>query len=220
MLPRDYFDRFETPKYRNRNPVQRYLIESFVGRVHSMFVGAGPFTRVLEVGVGEGFLSGHLSEKFPEREFAGVDLSADDIARLRPKFPRIQAFVGNIYDLRNVVTPPYDLVMCCEVLEHVDDPARALASLDSVGASRFILSVPHEPYFMLSNLARGKNIARLGNDPEHIQHFGKRTFRNLLESRFDVLALEAPYPWLLALCAARGTDRTRPVSSSRRADAA
>jgi len=167
-----------------------------------MFVGAGPVKRVVEVGVGEGFLSGHLSECFPDVSFTGVDLSERDVGRLREKFPRIDAHVAPIEDL-SVLSPPYDLVICCEVLEHVRDPALAIESLVALGPKRLILSVPHEPYFMLSNLLRLKNVARLGNDPEHLHHFSARGFRALLERTLDVRYLELPYPWILTLAEPR-----------------
>jgi len=202
MLPDAYFDKFDTAKYRTRNPLARHLIRRFATNLHSVFVAAGPCKRVVEIGVGEGFLSGYLSNQFPDKEFTGVDLSAEDVARLRSKFPRIDAHVGAIEDL-SFLSPPYDLVMCCEVLEHVHDPALALEKLDSLGAPRLILSVPHEPFFMLSNLARGKNITRFGNDPEHIQHWTKAGFQRFVEQRLDVLHIETSYPWIIALCASR-----------------
>jgi 2-polyprenyl-3-methyl-5-hydroxy-6-metoxy-1,4-benzoquinol methylase len=204
VLPDAYFDRFDTPKYRSKNPVQRALIRAFVAKLHALFVAGNPAQRVLEVGVGEGFLSGWLSERFPEKSFTGIDLAPEDVERLRAKFPRVEAHQGSIYDLASL-SPPYDLVLCCEVLEHLPDPARGLDQLASLGARRLILTVPHEPLFMLSNLARGKNVARLGNDPEHVNHWGKASFRRLLASRFDVLELTTSYPWLLALCAPRGS---------------
>jgi 2-polyprenyl-3-methyl-5-hydroxy-6-metoxy-1,4-benzoquinol methylase len=198
MLPDSYFERFDTPKYRNKNPIQRHLIRGFVRALHSVFVGAQPVKRVVEVGVGEGFLSGWLSERFPQVEFTGVDLSADDIARVREKFPRIQAHVGRAEEL-TFLEKPFDLVMCCEVLEHVDDPEQALENLLALGPKKLILSVPHEPFFMLSNLARGKNVTRLGNDPEHLHHWTARSFRKFLERRLEVEHVELPYPWILTL---------------------
>jgi hypothetical protein len=73
----------------------------------------------------------------------------------------------------------------------------------ALGPRRLLLSVPHEPFFMLSNLARLKNVARLGNDPEHVNHWGRGSFRRLLAPKLDVLRLTTSYPWILALAAPR-----------------
>ncbi len=198
MIPESYFERFETAKYRSRNPLQRHLIRRFVDRVHGLFVASHPLRSVLEVGVGEGFVSGYLSEKFPDVSFTGADVDADDLERLRQKFPRIRTHCLSIYDVRRI-DQRFDLVICAEVLEHLDDPGRGLEALLGVGPRKLILTVPHEPWFLLSNLARGKNLRRFGNDPEHVQHFGRRSFRRLLERHCVVEELETSYPWLLAL---------------------
>lgn len=200
MIPDEYFARFDTKKYRNDNPVQRALIRRFVAALHEMFIEAGPVSSVLEVGVGEGFISGYLSEKFPAIQFTGVDLGAADIERLGRKFPRVQGHVGNAYDL-GALPGNYDLVICAEVLEHLDTPARALDAMLAHRPRRLLLSVPHEPFFMLGNLARGKNVARFGNDPEHVNHWNPSTFRALLATRLDVLRLTTSFPWILALAA-------------------
>jgi 2-polyprenyl-3-methyl-5-hydroxy-6-metoxy-1,4-benzoquinol methylase len=198
LIPDAYFDRFDTPKYRSRNPVQRLLIRRFAAAIHDLFLDACPVSSSLEVGVGEGFLSGYLSEKFPAIRFAGVDLAEGDVARARAHFPRLDARVGSAYDL-SAAGGPYDLVICCEVLEHLDDPGRALDQIVAQRPRRVILSVPHEPFFMLSNLARGKNVTRLGNDVDHVNHWGRRSFRRLVETRLAIERLTTSYPWILAL---------------------
>jgi len=202
VIPDRYFARFETKKYRNENPVQRALIRRFVARLHELFVEAGPVSSVLEVGVGEGFLSGYLSEQLPAISFTGVELDAGDVARARRHFPRLSVHQGSAYDLGGL-PGPYDVVICAEVLEHLDDPARALDQMAGLKPRRLLLSVPHEPFFMLSNLARLKNVTRFGNDPEHVNHWGPRGFRRLIEARCDVLRVTTSYPWILALAAPR-----------------
>jgi SAM-dependent methyltransferase len=202
VIPDAYFDRFETPKYRRRSRVRRALIRRFVRRLHELILDAGPVTSMLEIGVGEGFLSGYLSERLPTVRFCGVDASAAALGRLNRLFPRIEARVGDAYDLSGV-EGPFDLVLCAEVLEHLDQPARALDAMAALRPRRALLTVPHEPFFRLSNLASGANLARWGNDPEHVQQFGPRSFRELLSARFDVLTLDTSYPWLLALAAPR-----------------
>lgn len=200
MITDSYFDRFETPKYRNRNPIQRGLIRRFITTLHDFFIEAHPIHSVLEIGAGEGFISGYLSEKFPEKRFASVELDSADVERLKRHFPRIQAHQGSAYDL-GFLSDPFDLVICAEVLEHLDEPRRALGEICKLRPRRTILTVPNEPWFMLSNLLRGKNVTRLGNDIDHVNHWSPRTFRALLEPDFEVLRIVTSYPWILALAA-------------------
>jgi 2-polyprenyl-3-methyl-5-hydroxy-6-metoxy-1,4-benzoquinol methylase len=197
-IPDEYFDRFESPKYRRRGPVRRALIRRFVARLHELVVEAGSVRSVLEVGIGDGFLSGYLSAKMPAARFCGVDASAAALERLRRLFPGIEAREGDVYDL-SCVEGPFDLVLCAEVLEHLDEPARALEAVAGLRPRRALFTVPHEPLFRLSNLASGRNVARWGSDPDHVQHFGRRSFKALLTRRFDVLRVATSYPWLLAL---------------------
>jgi 2-polyprenyl-3-methyl-5-hydroxy-6-metoxy-1,4-benzoquinol methylase len=199
MIPDSYFDRFSTKKYRSTNPVQRGLIRRFVSSFHSLVLEAMPIASVLEVGCGEGFLSGYLSEKLPDVSFTGVDLNAGDVAGCKEKFPRIEAHEGSAYDLSFLGDTTFDLVVCAEVLEHLDTPDVALDQILARKPKRVILTVPNEPLFMAANLVRGKNITRLGNDIEHINHYNPRSFRRLLESRFDVLEVTTSFPWLLTL---------------------
>lgn len=157
---------------------------------------------MLEVGAGEGFISGYLSERFPAVRFATVDLDGAQVERQRRLFPRLEAQVGSATEL-TALPGRYDLVICVEVLEHLDDPLRAIDQMSRLGPRRLLLSVPHEPFFRLSNLARGKNLRRLGDDPGHIQHWGRRSFQRLLESRLDLLRLTTSYPWILTLARPR-----------------
>ncbi|WP_437997333.1 class I SAM-dependent methyltransferase [Sorangium sp. So ce185] len=202
MIPDAYFGRFETAKYRKAGALKRKLIQRFVSSIHELFIEANPVQRVLEIGVGEGFLSGYLSEKFPEKQFTGVDLNPADIERLQRLFPSIQARVGSAYDLSDLPSG-FDLVICAEVLEHLETPDRALAEIQRLACRRVILSVPYEPFFMLSNLLAGNNVRRFGNDVEHINHWSPASFRRLIEPRFDVVRMTTSYPWVLCLAAPR-----------------
>jgi 2-polyprenyl-3-methyl-5-hydroxy-6-metoxy-1,4-benzoquinol methylase len=197
VISDEYFEQFQTKKYRAKNPIKRALIRRFVERVSQLFSEGPAPESVLEIGIGEGFLSGHLSSLHPKTKFSGVDIQEQDLARLRAKFPHIDARAGNIYDL-SALPGGYDLVICAEVLEHLDEPERALDQIVALRPARVILTVPHEPWFMLSNLAMGKNITRLGNDIEHCNHFTVASFRRLLSTRFDLNRVTTSYPWILA----------------------
>jgi len=197
VISNEYFDQFQTKKYRAKNPIKRQLIGRFVDRVTELFHEGGAPKSVLEIGVGEGFLSGHLSAIHPKTRFSGVDIQASDLELLRAKFPHIEAHQGSIYDL-SALPGGYDLVMCAEVLEHLERPEDALDQIVKLRPARVLLTVPHEPWFMLSNLAMGKNITRFGNDIEHCNHFTVPKFKRLLSTRFDLTTVTTSYPWILA----------------------
>lgn len=197
MISDAYFAQFEAGKYRDRSRAQRALVRRFAEQLHAMVVEAGPLARVLEVGLGEGFVSGFLSERLPGVRFSGVEVDASAAARARRLFPRLDVREGSIYDLA-ALPRDYDVVLCIEVLEHLSEPARALREVARLGPRRVVVSVPHEPFFRLGNLARLRNVRRLGDDPGHVQHFGLRSLRALLERDLAHVRLARAFPWLLA----------------------
>ncbi len=74
-----------------------------------------------------------------------------------------------------------------------------MAELARVCRDGVIVSVPWEPWFRLGNLARGKNIGRFGNDPEHIGAFGPASLARLLRGSFTTVSVNRRLPWLLAV---------------------
>ena len=74
----------------------------------------------------------------------------------------------------------FDLVAATEVLEHVPDPAAALAEMARVAGAFLLVSVPHEPLWRALNLARGAYLRELGNTPGHLNHWTRRAFVALL----------------------------------------
>jgi SAM-dependent methyltransferase len=164
----------------------------------SLFDAASPSKAVLEVGCGEGFIAGRLSEDRPDILYVGVDQNEEDLKNLRAKFPRVETHRGSIYDL-SFLESDFDLVICAEVLEHLSDPDAALAQIIALRPRKVILTVPLEPWFRLGNLARGKNVRRLGNDPDHVNLWGRRGFRRLVERHLAIERHEVSFPWQLIL---------------------
>ena len=66
-----------------------------------------------------------------------------------------------------------ELVVCCEVLEHVDDPVAALETLAGLARPWLMVSVPREPLWRALNLARLKYVGELGNTPGHLNHWSQ-----------------------------------------------
>ena len=87
--------------------------------------------------------------------------------------------------------------MALEVLEHLFEPAPVLRRLVSLTRGALVLTVPHEPWFQLANLARGRDLIRLGNHPEHVQHWNTRSFTEFVSEYADVVSVRRRFPFII-----------------------
>jgi 2-polyprenyl-3-methyl-5-hydroxy-6-metoxy-1,4-benzoquinol methylase len=191
------------PKYTTANPLARLLVANFTAHLRHLLRRSGA-RHVHEVGCGEGFLARRLAaEGYAVR---GSDLSPATIAEARRRSaaitPPIAFQVADLYRL-DPDRDAAELVVCCEVLEHLPDPLRALDVLGQLARPHLIASVPKEPLWRILNVARGRYWSELGNTPGHLQRWSGRAFVALLAQRFDVVEVRNPLPWTMALCRAR-----------------
>ncbi len=152
---------------------------------------------MLDVGIGEGFAFERLGLDAPLQ--IGMDYRVEKVAAARD---RVQHLVPVRADAGLLPLPDatVDLVLCTEVLEHLVRTEVAILELARVTRGVCVVSVPWEPWFRLGNLARGKHPRALGNDPEHVQHFGGGSLRRRLLRAFDDVEVRRSFPWLLAVC--------------------
>lgn len=188
-------------KHTSANPIQRWLIDRFHRLVLARVRDSGAAT-ALEVGCGEGFVLGYLRTRLDGVRLEGIDLDDEAVAYARRLVPGVPVRVG---DARRLPYPDgaFDLVLCLEVLEHLEDPAAALREIRRVTCRFALLSVPNEPWFRLANLARGKNLRTRGDDPDHRRRWNRADFAGLVGQHFAVRRLDAPFPWLVALAEKR-----------------
>ena len=185
-------------KYQSKNPIQNLLLNRFLDEVRSL-VEPLPGRSILDAGCGEAFVLDMLLQARPDLEVA-VGIDFDSEARysgrhLSPHMPLVQARQLDCC----ARTRDLDIVVCTEVLEHFKDPDAALSELCRVSRKYCLLSVPHEPFFRLSNLLRGKSFSRLGNDIDHHQNWSQAGFVALLKDYLDLQAVKRSFPWQLAL---------------------
>ena len=140
---------------------------------------------ILDVGCGEGFTLNRLREKGIGKKLEGVEYSKAAIELGHKMYPDIKIKQGNIYQLP-YKDNAFDLVLCTEVLEHLDDPQKGLKELVRVSKKYLVISVPNEPFFMLAQLVRGKNWLSFGNDIEHINHWTMFGFPQFVKKNASV----------------------------------
>ena len=188
-------------KYESGNPIVRRLMRGFISSLDEL-LSLTAATDIHEIGCGEGYLStGILSSR--GGKVRGCDLSPEMVesaktralsAGIPPSFK-----VSSVYDLSEDVDSA-GLVVCCEVLEHLDRPDKAMEVLSRLANPHLILSVPREPVWKILNLMRARYISSLGNTPGHIQHWSKTSFLKFVDKYVDIIAIRSPLPWTMVLC--------------------
>ncbi len=185
-------------KHTSKNTLQQFLINNFY---NSLIKVVTPLhvKNVLDVGCGEGFSLNKLNENNIGEKLEGIDYSKEAISIGKKLFPNLSLKQGNIYDLP-YKDNTFDLVLCTEVLEHLENPKKGLQEIVRVSKKYILVSVPNEPFFMMSNFLRGKNVIRFGNDPEHIQHWTILSFLRLMRKHgVRIKMVRLPFPWIMIL---------------------
>lgn len=190
----------DAAKYGSSNPVVKGLLDRWTAKLHDVL---GPLSgTVLDIGIGEGLCLERVlaadDHGGSQARVVGVEYRYDK-AEVARKVDGVEVVVGDA-GLLPFPDRSADLVLCIEVLEHLPVVAPAVAELARVAKSRCVVSVPWEPWFRLGNLARGKNVARLGNDPEHLRAFTPRRLRRTMQQSFSQVDVTPVFPWLVATC--------------------
>lgn len=183
-------------KYLATNPVVRRLIASWLGQLTDLVDTHVPAGQAfLDAGAGAGFsLAGFAAD----RPVIAADLHLSKVSQIHERVPQASLVTADVTRLP-VPDGAVGWATSIEVLEHVPSPELLVAELARVCRDGVIVSVPWEPWFRLGNLARGKNVSRFGNDPEHIGQFRSSTLARLLETSFTDVTVTRRLPWLLAV---------------------
>jgi len=132
-------------------------------------------SHLLDIGSGQGDLIASLVRVFPAVEVAGVEMSATGIAQSKTKAPTALFFQRDLQldpqaddALLNWAT----VAVCCEVLEHVDEPEKVLAHAARYLApgARLFITVPGGP--------RSAFDRHIG----HRRHFNKKSLDEVIRA--------------------------------------
>jgi SAM-dependent methyltransferase len=178
------------------------LLERFHRKIAALVRQTGARS-LFDAGCGEGFVLHYLRTEQPSLRMMGGDFSLAALQwgrnNLNPALPLANLDIHCLPFFDN----SFPLVICLEVLEHLPDSRRGLRELARVSSEYILLSVPHEPFFRGANLLRGKHVAALGNDPEHLHNYSGRSFREMAGGVVDILWHGYSFPWQIALARKR-----------------
>ena len=178
---------FHQEKYDSRNPVVRFVIDRFFERIGRELRQLAPDS-LLDAGCGEGEM------------LRRVGLPATSRAVLLDRNPQSRAHLLASIDALPFADASFDVVTCLEVLEHLTNPRQAAEELRRVARRAVVMSVPYEPWFRIGNVLRGNHLGRLGDHPEHVQHWNLLSFGGFLSGTFHEVRLIEAFPWIIACC--------------------
>jgi 2-polyprenyl-3-methyl-5-hydroxy-6-metoxy-1,4-benzoquinol methylase len=177
-------------------------VAGFIGQLLELAEQTGA-REVHEVGCGEGELARRLAAR--GLRVRGTDAAPEVIKEARSRAEAagvpVEFRAASVEELEPA-RDSAELIVCCEVLEHLTEPVAALDRLATLARPWLLVSVPREPLWRGLNLARLKYVGELGNTPGHLGHWSKRQFVDLLTERVEVVEVRSPLPWTMALCRA------------------
>lgn len=192
-VPGNYYD-----KHHSKNPAVKYLMHNFHRVLIKLLNKISPKS-VLDVGCGEGYTTKIIINKFPKATIVGCDIEKEMVDAAKKNNPKHKFYLGSAYDLK-FKAKMFDVTIMNEVLEHLDEPERAILECERVAKKGCIFSVPNEPYWRMANVARFRYLSDFGNTPGHIQNFTRGQFRRMLKKHFRKVIVVNAYLWNFGLC--------------------
>lgn len=198
----DYLTNLE--KHTTKNPISRMFLDNFLKTVVDTIKPLS-VKSVLDVGCGEGFTLATLKKEKFLQKLEGVDSVKESISMGKKLHPDIMMKLGDIYDLE-YKDNSFDILLCTEVLEHLQNPHAALKELLRVSKRYVLVTVPNEPWFTISRILRGKNLLKLGAHPEHIQWWTSSAFHKFVSKQkgVKIRVRKFPFPWTMILLEKKG----------------
>lgn len=193
----DFFAPYASDEFFGKRGFEGYRTSTNLTRFARTLDFVRPGDRVTEIGCGYGFLALLALEAGQAASYRGIELMPDNVVATNKALAskgysdRGTAEEGNLYDLtrETVAERGTDLLICCEVLEHVPDPEAALKILGE--------SLPDGADLLVSVPLRG----RLEGIWGHIAQFGVPRVREMASAAGLVVHHVEPLAntWVLML---------------------
>lgn len=187
-------------KHTSKNPLRQYAIRKYFESVYELLPDS--VSEILNAGCGEGYDAEKILEHRPDIRIIGVDISHSALLKSREICTSMPVLQSDVTQLP-FAAKSVDMVLSLEVLEHLNEPYRAIQEYKRLSRRYILVGVPNEPIFRILRMLNGMDVSNLGNHPEHIQHWGLRGFTNFLkDNELRILGAKVPLPfiWSIVLC--------------------
>lgn len=194
------YNRGNIEKYESKNPLKRTMVKNLNKKILNYVdsIIGNKSVKILDAGCGEGFIDKLLVNRLHNAEILGLEFTKEAIAIAKDTNPSVKYVQGDICEMP-FEDNTFDLVICTEVLEHLPNPEKALSELKRVSNGNLLITVPHEPWFCMGNLLVLKNVTRLGNPIDHLNHWTKKSFSRFLKNaKMGEWLIDGSFPWIIA----------------------
>jgi len=184
-------------KYKTKNIISKYLVNIFYKKTYNLIKDI-EFNSIADLGCGEGHLLSYMKDLIINKKCFALDFDVNEVNDAKNNLPFCDVRQGSLYKLP-FDDNSFDLVICTEVLEHLEDPNLAISEICRVSKQYVLLSVPNEPLWRLMNVIRFAYIKDFGNTPGHINHWSINSFKKFVLKKFKILQTSYPTPWIIFL---------------------
>jgi ubiquinone/menaquinone biosynthesis C-methylase UbiE len=132
-------------KHTEYKGIRKILINRFNKNLIKIIKEINPVS-ILDAGCGEGFIIKLISENIEdELKISGFDLSEQAVGFAGKANKDADIKAASIYNIP-FEENSFDLVICSEVLEHLEKPEEALKEINRVAKRNIILTVPQSHF--------------------------------------------------------------------------
>ncbi len=114
-----------------RKNIFQYIWHTNKIRIFKKLTNSKQYKSILDVGCAAGTLTNKISQLFPNSHISAVDIYQKSIALRKKLYPHIKFVIADAHKLP-FKNNSFELVYCCETIEHVEYPDRVLKELKRV----------------------------------------------------------------------------------------